>query len=170
MDFGEKILSTIRQIIRAIDLQSRNLTRKYGLTGPQLLVLKELYKENRLTSSQIAVNISLSQATVTSILDRLEKQAFVKRIKSSQDKRKITIKLEEKALKIMRTNPNLLQEQFTDRFYKLEEWEQLMLISSLQKIATMMNAESIVSPPVLTSGPLTASSPEVNSYLEETEK
>ncbi len=43
-DLSDSVLSTLRQIIRAIDLQSRQLAKKYGLTGPQLIILKEIYK------------------------------------------------------------------------------------------------------------------------------
>jgi hypothetical protein len=40
----EEVLVTIRQIIRRIDLYSKKLEHVYGLTGPQLLLLKELLR------------------------------------------------------------------------------------------------------------------------------
>jgi DNA-binding MarR family transcriptional regulator len=166
-NYSELILATLRQIIRAIDLHSRDLARRYGLTGPQLLVLKELNKNNTSTISQLSKNISLSQATVTSILDRLEKQELVRRIRSQQDKRKVSIEMSARAIEILGSAPNLLQEDFTAKFEALEEWEKLSLIASLQRIAGMMSAESIVSPPVLTSGPLDATHSDVKEYLEE---
>ncbi|WP_037571729.1 MarR family winged helix-turn-helix transcriptional regulator [Spirochaeta cellobiosiphila] len=167
MDTSEQILTTLRQIIRAIDLHSKTLAKKYGLTGPQLLVLKEFYKSPEQTVGKVAANVSLSQATVTSILDRLEKQKFVSRIRSSEDKRKVNIKLEEKSIEILKTNPGLLQEDFTTQFERLSDWEQGMLISSLQRIAAMMNADKIASQPVLMSGPISASSREISAYLED---
>jgi DNA-binding MarR family transcriptional regulator len=166
-NYSELILATLRQIIRAIDLHSRELARRYGLTGPQLLVLKELSKDSAGTISQVSKNISLSQATVTSILDRLEKQDLVQRIRSQEDKRKVSIKLSDRARAILDSAPNLLQEDFTEKFESLEEWEKLALIASLQRIASMMSAESIKSPPVLTSGPLNATDRDVKQYLEE---
>lgn len=166
-DSADEVVSTLRQIIRAIDLQSKKLAKMYGLTGPQLLVLKEIRKNSQLPISEISKKISLSQATVTSILDRLEQQNFAKRIRSQEDKRKVRIELSKKALDILDTNPSLLQEQFNKRFDQLKDWEQNMLLSSLQRIANMMNAENIEAPPVLISGPITASSHEVKRYLEE---
>ncbi len=165
-NYSDQILATIRQIIRAIDLQSKNLVKQYGLTGPQLLVLKELYKDSEQTIGSLSKNISLSQATVTSILDRLEKQGCVTRIRHESDKRKVRLELSEKSVEILNTNPNMLQEDFVKRFDTLNEWEKLQLISSLQRVASMMRADNIKSPPVLTSGPLDASNTDVQSYLE----
>ena len=143
------ILATLKQITRALDIQSKNLMRKYGLTGPQILIIKELYKNNDLTLKQVAQKVSLSQATVTSIMDRLEKMQFVMRIRNSQDKRKVNIQLADKAVEILNKNPGLMQDQFSDEFEKLEEWEKNYLMSALQRIASMMNAEKIKTPPVL---------------------
>lgn len=166
MDTGDTILSTLRQIIRAIDIHSKYLVKKYGLTGPQLLILKEFYKDTSQIVGQVAANVSLSQATVTSILDRLEKQGFISRVRDPDDKRKVNIKLEDKALAILKTEPNLLQEDFLLQFAKLADWEQSLLISSLQRIASMMNAGDIDSPPVLASGPLSASTQDVSDFLD----
>jgi len=42
-----------------------------------------------------------------------------------------------------------------------------MLLSSLQRLANMMDATKIKSPPVLVSGPLAATSQEVKRFLDE---
>ncbi len=164
---AEEIISTLRQIIRAIDLQSKKLTKKFGLTGPQLIVLKEIQKYPEKPISEISRQVSLSQATVTSILDRLEQQGFARRQRSEVDKRKVHITLTEKTESILSGNPSLLQEEFTDQIDTLQEWEKYMILSSLKRLAEMMNAESIKAPPVLVSGPIAASPQEVNRYLEE---
>jgi len=163
---SETILATLRQIIRAIDLHSKDLAKRYGLTGPQLLVLKELDRNADLAIGQVAQNVSLSQATVTTIIDRLEKWGFVQRVRNTSDKRKVNVSVSEKALAVLRSDPELLQVDFIDRFEKLEEWEKNLLISSLQRIATMMKAGDLKSPPVLVSGPLAASASDVGDFLD----
>ncbi len=166
-DSSEEVIAAIRKIIRAIDLQSKKLTKRYGLTGPQLIVLKEINKFPEKKLSEIARQVSLSQATVTSILDRLEQQGFAERHRTSSDKRKVHITLKDKALEILKTRPSLFQEEFSDRFEQLADWEKSMILASLQRLAVMLNAENIQSPPVLTSGPLAATSQEVDRYLNE---
>ena len=166
-DSSEAVVSAIRQIIRSIDLQSKQLTKKYGLTGPQLIVLKEIYRFPEKKLSEISRQVSLSQATVTTILDRLEQQGFVKRVRDITDKRKVNVHLNEKALNLLNANPSLLQEEFSNQFKKLAGWEKSMILSSLQRLAEMLNAENIQAPPILTSGPLSATSQEVSQYLSE---
>jgi DNA-binding MarR family transcriptional regulator len=166
-NYSEMVISTLRQIIRAIDLQSKKLTKRYGLTGPQLIVLKEIHRGSDRPISAIAREVSLSQATVTSILDRLEQQGFAIRHRSSEDKRKVNIQLTEKTEEILRTNPSLFQEKFTQGFEKLEEWEKHTIISSLQRLATMMNVEKIESTPVLDSDPIVASPHGVDRFFSE---
>lgn len=166
-DPADEVVSTLRKIIRAIDLQSRKLTKSYGLTGPQLLVLKETRRSPQASISNISQKVSLSQATVTSILDRLEQQDFVRRVRSQEDKRRVIIELRKKAIDILDKNPSLLQEEFIHQFDGLEEWEKSMLLASLQRMAFMMNAGDIQSPPVLVSGPIAASPQEVKRYLDE---
>ena len=51
--------------------------------------------------------------------------------------------------------PTPLQESFIQRFQALEIWEQGLLLSSLQRISSMMNADAIDAAPVLSVRPLT---------------
>lgn len=151
-DTTDAVVRTLRQIIRSIDVQSKRLTKQYGLTGPQLIVLKEFKKSPGLPISEIARRISLSQATVTSILDRLEQQGFAVRHRCKTDKRKVLIDLTDKTNAILDTHPSLFQEEFTKRFNKLNEWEKNMMLSSLQRLSEMMNAENIPEDHVLDIG------------------
>ena len=82
-----QVMAALRRIIRAIDLHSRSLVQRYGLTGPQLVVLKELVDASPRTVSELAAAVNLSQATVTGILDRLERKDMVIRRRDSKDKR-----------------------------------------------------------------------------------
>jgi DNA-binding MarR family transcriptional regulator len=73
------LLTAIRQITRAIDLNSKRLAKMTGLTAPQLLVLQTLAGEGPIKPSEIARQVHLSQATITSIVDRLEAASLVER-------------------------------------------------------------------------------------------
>lgn len=152
-DKSDEILSSIRKIIRAVDLHSKVLLKKYGLTGPQLIVLSQIGKSNELSVSQIAKQISLSQATVTTILDRLEQQGFILRKRGQSDKRKVYVEASEKTLRILDSKPSLLQVDFVNRFNRLKDWEQSLLLSSLQRIAAMMDAQDLVAEPLLSAEP-----------------
>ena len=49
-------------------------------------------------------------------------------------------------------NEDPLQELAAEKFQSLQEWEQTMIISSLQRVAQMMDAEHIDASPVLDVG------------------
>ena len=136
----DELISSIRRIIRAVDVHSRDLHKTYGMTGPQLTILKAIHESGNLNVSEIASNISLSQATVTNILMRLEQQGYLTRRRSGSDRRKVYIEVSEKARALLESTPSLLQKGFLERFNRLEDWEQTLLLSSLQRIAAMMDA------------------------------
>ena len=119
-----------------------------------MLLLQTIRNMGKVTIGQLANEMSLSQATVTSILDRLEKRQLVYRERSQQDKRKVHAHLTEQAAEVLKEAPIPLQEQFTKQFDELQEWEQMMIISSLQRVAKMMDAHNIDAAPVLDLGVL----------------
>ena len=152
IDICEEILTALRRITRAIDLHSKSLHHKYGITGPQMLILKVILTSQTSTPGKIAKKVSLSQATVSSILDRLVKQGYVERCKSDKDKRVVDVIPTQVAIEIFKNGyPSLLQEHFIDRLDKINEWEQTLILSSLQRIAYMMDAEDLSASPVLAS-------------------
>lgn len=148
----DDILIALRRITRAIDLHSKKLVRSSGLTTPQLLVLQSVRRHGRAKPSTIAGDIVLSQATVTSIVDRLEKGGLVTRERTARDRRVVEVVLTEKGQAILLEAPELLQSGFLREYRKLAEWERTQLISALQRVATMMDAEDLDAAPILDVG------------------
>ena len=145
-----EVLIALRRIIQAIDLYSRSLVKKHGITLPQLVILQELSKNNGMSVGELAKAISLGQATVTGILDRLENRGLVIRRKSDYDKRKVFISPTEECNKIIAATPSPLQQTFVSQFEKLQDWEKVMILTVLQRIVAMMDAKSIEAYPLLT--------------------
>jgi DNA-binding MarR family transcriptional regulator len=163
-------MAALRRIIRAIDLHSKMLVQRYGLTGPQLVVLKELAETSPRTVSELARAVNLSQATVTGILDRLERKGMISRRRSTEDKRKVLVEPTAGAVAALAGGPPLLQEHFTRSFGDLADWEQSQILSSLQRIVALMEASDVEAGPILTSGPLDASPEDIEAYLERSEE
>ncbi len=150
----EEVLVALRRVIRATDLHSKHLAKTTGLTAPQILLLQTIRDKGEVTIGELANEMSLSQATVTTILDRLEKRALVYRQRSEEDKRKVHAHLTEEAQETLKAAPIPLQDQFARQFDDLQEWEQTMIISALQRVAQMMDAQHIDASPVLDVGHL----------------
>ena len=148
----DEILISLRKIMRAADLHSQKLMKESGLTAPQLLVMQSIEKEGKPSTSTLARSIAVSQATMTRIVDRLERAGLVMRERSSTDKRVINVGLTDSGRHKLESAPEPLQAEFLREFRKLEGWEQQMLKSSLLRIAKMMDAEDIDAAPILQAG------------------
>ena len=146
------VLVALRRVIRATDLHSRELVRSSGLTAPQLLLLQTVKSRTRATVGELAQEMSLSQATVTSILDRMEARKYVSRKKVAEDRRKVYISLTPLGKTAIRNAPVPLQESFVAQFRELQDWEQHMIIAALQRIAFMMDAHNLDAAPLLDVG------------------
>lgn len=162
MEKYEELLVSIRKVIRAIDLHSKQLNKSSGLTGPQLLIMKEIGRVKGVTASQIAAQINLSAATVTNIIDRLEGKNLVERVRSTEDKRRVSLFLTNDGRNALIDAPQPLQEHFIQKFCSLAEWEQSLLLSSMQRIATMMDATELDAAPVLEIDPMHTSTGDKN--------
>ena len=154
MDRIEEVLIAIRRVIRATDLHSKYLAKTTSLTAPQMLLLQTIGNHGEITIGGLAQEVSLSQATVTTILDRLEKRQLVYRERSTQDKRRVHAYLTEEAAELLKDAPIPLQDHFSRQFRELHDWEQNMIISLLQRVAQMMDAQHIDASPVLDVGTL----------------
>jgi DNA-binding MarR family transcriptional regulator len=149
-ELHDQVLVSLRKIIRATDIHSRKLGKETGLTTPQLVVMRAIAQQERPVATEIAHSVSLSQATVTNILNRLESHELIQRSRSASDRRRINISLTPQGRNLLAAAPQPLQENFIERFGALEIWERHQLVASLERLASMMDAEHLDAAPVLT--------------------
>jgi len=159
----EQILVALRRIIRAVDLHSRQLVDRAGLTGPQLVLLRAAVRLQKPSAGELARAIHLSQATVTGILDRLEKRGLIERVRNGYDRRSVFVQITPQGEAQLKAAPSGLQEQFLQELSRLEHWEHTSILATLQRIVSMMEAEHVEASPVLVTGPVTSTCPEVQA-------
>lgn len=167
LSIEDQVLVALRRITRAIDLHSRGLMQEIGLTAPQLASLQTIARMQPITVGALAKSIHLSQATMTGILSRLEVRNLVSRSRRGADKRTVVVELTEEGQAVLKNAPSLLQDRFRRELLMLQEWEQTQMLSTLQRIATMMDAEDIDASPVLSTGEVSTNSDEDSRYLKK---
>lgn len=140
LELEEKAIIALRRISRAIEMHSRLLSQRHGLTDPQLTVLREIVRSGPVSAGELARKVHLSHPTVTGILSRLEKRGLIARSRSEQDRRSVLLTVTEEGRKIVADVPSPLQDRLRDEFVKLNEWEQTSMLSALQRIASMIGA------------------------------
>lgn len=85
----------------------------------------------------------VSQGTVTSLVDKLVRDGLVVRQKSALDRRQTDILLTDAGRGVLADAPDPLQQRFVRKFAAMEDWEQAMLVTSLEQGATMLEAEEM---------------------------
>jgi DNA-binding MarR family transcriptional regulator len=165
-DAAEEMLVALRRVIRAVDIHSRRLFQSHGLTGPQAVVLKEVVRSSTLTSGELAKRVSLSQGTVSEIVKRLESRQLVTRKQSATDRRRVHVSATQTGCDVIAQSPQLLQETFGARFSALKNWEQNLILSSVQRVAELMDAEEIDAAPMLSSGSIEATPQAASAIVE----
>lgn len=75
---------------------TKGLARQFGLTGPQLTVIKILESLDGLSLSSLSDQIKAQNSTVTGIIDRMEREDLVRRERSEADRRIVHITLTDK--------------------------------------------------------------------------
>jgi DNA-binding MarR family transcriptional regulator len=135
----EEVLASIRKIIRASDIYSSKLRQLSGLTSAQLLLIRAIENNPSASLGQLADEISLSQATTSTILKRLEASGYIYRTRSDSDRRKSQVFLAERGAIALSRAPKPLDQGFLDRFKRLKAYEQTAIVSSLQRVADMMS-------------------------------
>ena len=145
-------LRALRRILRASDRGGRRLASATGLTPSQLLVLQEIERRGETTPTLIASALQFGQATVTNIVDRLTAANYVTRQRGERDKRQVLLRATETGRTILNAAPDMLQDQFRDRFEALQAWEQAMILAALERLGELLDATDIDAAPLIDSG------------------
>jgi DNA-binding MarR family transcriptional regulator len=151
-DTEEDVLRSLRRIIRAVDLYSRKLVTQMGLSGPQLICLRQLASQGPMQTSHLADAVNLSSATVCGILNRLEQRGLVIRERQQDDRRRVLVSLSEAGLDTVDNAPPALNDSFLFKLRALPERQQKDIHETLGKIVSMMAAEDLDAAPILVPG------------------
>lgn len=138
----QEVLRALRRILRATDLHSGHVLRQTGLTATQLQVLHTLSRE-AMTAGELAREMCISQATLSDVLDRLAHRQLLTRQRQERDKRRVVVTLTEAGHTLLAATPNVLHADFLAKYSALPEWERLMILASLHRVAELMNAADL---------------------------
>lgn len=140
-DACDAIFMSIRRISRAVDVHSKRLAKSSGLSVPQLLVMRAVRRHGAVPIHVLAKEVWLSQATVSTIIDRLEDNGYLRRERSREDRRVVHVALTPAGEEKLDVTAELVQPEFVQAFARLDAWEQQMLASSLDRVARMLTGD-----------------------------
>ena len=155
-DRTDESLIALRRILRATELYARDLAQAAGVTPAQLRVMQIVDEKDSATPKTLANQMGVSQATVTALVDKLVARGMVERVSSELDRRQINVVMTDFGQNALEEAPDALQQRYVRAFAELAGWEQAQLVSSLERVADMLDAKSFDASTVLTAGELRA--------------
>ena len=102
-------MRSLRRISKAIQDYSQEVSKKFGITGPQLWALKTICVNGSLSLGELSKKMYLHPSTVSGVVDRLEKKGFVVRDRGQEDRRVVTVNLTPEGKKLVKKAPNPFQ-------------------------------------------------------------
>lgn len=96
-----KMEKRLRYISGMIKQKGRKILNHYPITSPQFIALQWLLEEGDLTVGELSNRISHAFSTTTDLVDRLEKNELVERVRDTNDRRVVRIHLLEKGKHII---------------------------------------------------------------------
>ncbi len=140
---ADATLIALRRILRALETNARAMARASGLTHAQMLVLHAISDSGQEMPKDIARKLGVSQATVTTQIDRLELRGLVRRERRQADRRMVWVILTEPGRALLDAAPDPLYGRFSAKFAALADWEQAMLLASVERLANLFDAEAV---------------------------
>ncbi len=149
---SEEILTSLRKIFRALNLESKRVQKEFGVSIPQILFLNYLYRSPNFQANtkELSQGLSLNPSTVTGIAYRLSHKGYVSRLPKSGDKRVSNIILTATGMKLLESTPKLFHEKLDERLQLLSKAQINQLEEGLYLITSLLEINELDASPMLT--------------------
>lgn len=124
---------------------TEEVARALGMTGPQITAIKLLERFGDLSLSALSERMSAKNSTITGLVDRLEREGLVQRVRSTEDRRVTLIRLTGAGRGLAAEVPVTSMELFAGALHSLEPEERDQLGRLLRKMTdhVQRNVEKI---------------------------
>ncbi|WP_416151414.1 MarR family winged helix-turn-helix transcriptional regulator [Salipaludibacillus sp. HK11] len=96
------IEKSLRMIADIVKQKGREILNEFPITPPQFVALQWLHEYGDMTIGELSSKMYLACSTTTDLVDRMENNGLVERIKDEKDRRVVRIHLLDKGAKIIR--------------------------------------------------------------------
>ncbi|MDK2805636.1 MAG: hypothetical protein PWQ94_800 [Thermoanaerobacterium sp.] len=141
-EFNERIdvLKTLKFIMNMIHKSMEDEFRELNITGPQGMIIGILMRHGKMKISELSEKMGLTSSTVSGIIDRLEKQGMVKRVRSSDDRRVVYVNIDEEFKKKSKEVFKKIEDKFRDMMNKATEEEHDEIVKGLNTLKRLIES------------------------------
>ncbi len=137
------IMQSLRRIFKAIQDYSQEVSSKFGVTGPQLWALHTISQNGKLSLGELSKKMYLHPSTISGVVDRLEKKAYVVRDRGQKDRRVVKVQLTPKGKRLVKRTPNPIQGKMIYGLRRLKREELNSIYHSFEKLVEIMEAQNL---------------------------
>jgi MarR family transcriptional regulator, organic hydroperoxide resistance regulator len=136
-------MQSLRRIFKALQNYSHEVSHRYGITGPQLWVLKTVFKDGELPLGELSQKMYLHPSTITGVVNRLEKKGYVSRDRDQEDRRVVMVQLTPKGKRLVKRAPNPVQGKMIHGLRQLRKEKLEFIHESVQTLVEIMEAQNL---------------------------
>ncbi|KUP05909.1 MarR family transcriptional regulator [Bacillus coahuilensis m2-6] len=131
----------LRYISSIIKQKGREILNEYKITPPQFVALQWLFEEGDMTIGELSNKMYLAYSTTTDLIDRMENNELVKRVKDTGDRRVVRIHLLQKGEKIIEEVIVQRQHYLQDKLNDYDQEQIIQLKEQITKLHEVMKTE-----------------------------
>ena len=137
----QDIVQLLRRMVSRIYVDSKRMMKRFGLTGPQTLVLHALLHSGPISSATLARAIFVTPSNLTGIIDRLEQKGLLTRTRQATDRRVQLLNLTEAGRQKAESLPDPIEEKLAAGLALLDEEQAGAIRAAVEQVVGFMNAE-----------------------------
>jgi MarR family transcriptional regulator, organic hydroperoxide resistance regulator len=131
----------LRYLSGIIKQKGREILSNYTITPPQFIALQWLFEEGDMTIGELSNKMYLAFSTTTDLVDRMEKNELVVRVKNPNDRRVVQIHLLDEGKRIIDEVIKKRQLYLQDVLVNFSDEEIVTLKENLAKLHHEMREE-----------------------------
>jgi DNA-binding MarR family transcriptional regulator len=152
MSDTQRILDSVRKLVRMLRLADRAAQRDVGLSGAQLFVLQELGKTPALSLNDLAARTRTDQSSVSVVVTRLVEAGLVSRERDTRDARRLVLTLTKGGRTLLQKAPPVAQEQMIRSFESLAPADRRRFADLFEAILADLGADEGAAPMLFEEG------------------
>jgi DNA-binding MarR family transcriptional regulator len=134
----EDLLRSVGTILRK---RGRDILAGFDITPPQFDALLVLREYGELTMGELCAKMFLACSTATDLIDRMERNDLIARVRDPQDRRVIRLKVLEKGARVIEEVLEARRQYLASILAEVSEAQRDQMIEALERINLLMNRE-----------------------------
>jgi MarR family transcriptional regulator, lower aerobic nicotinate degradation pathway regulator len=146
MSTSQRVLDSIRRIVRLLREGSRISEKSVGLSGAQLFVLQKLDPKEPLSLTELAARTLTHQSSVSVVVSRLVERGLVLRRPAAGDARRLELLPTRRGLLLRERAPGAAQDRLIAALSAMTAREQRALADNLEALVRALGVDERAAP------------------------